>query len=285
MKKQGFFERLRNWLDDSAESDPLHEVGDFSQPSKKSEEFMNNILRGLDAILQDEMFVPPKGLAQVPSKFIVFLNPADDYHWQNKKRLALEKNLSELILERALELAGNNSLSASEITVSVRLDKNLIPPMFEIAAFWDEANTKGIKTNYLEPKPSAKKISENPLFQLMISKNGNDAEEIPVYKRFVLLGREKDSSGVEVSLNDPQISKLQASLVFTDNHCFTITNHGVNSITVGRKTVQPNETLLFLPTEPIQISSFSVKILSPKFPEKSLLPLTVRNNPFLTVRN
>ncbi|MDQ3798054.1 MAG: FHA domain-containing protein [Acidobacteriota bacterium] len=285
MKKQGFFERLRNWLDDTAESDPLNGVIDLSQPSKKSEEFMNNILRGLDAILQDEMFVPPKGLAQVPSKFIVFLNPADDYHWQNKKRLALEKNLSDLILERALELAGANSLSATKITVNVKLDKNLIPPMFEIAAFWDEENTKGIKTSHLEPKPAAKKVSENPLFQLMISKNGNQVEEIPIYKRFVLIGREKDSSEVEVFLDDPQISKLQASLVFSDNHCFTVTNYGVNSITVGPKTVQPNETLLFLPTDQIQISSFSLKILSPKFPEKSLLPLTIRNNPFLTVRN
>lgn len=283
--KKGFFERLRNWLDDTAENDPLNEVVDLSQPSKKSEEFMNNILRGLDAILQDEMFVPPKGLAQVPSKFIVFLNPADDYHWQNKKRLALEKNLSDLILERAIELAGANSLSATKITVNVRLDKNLIPPMFEIAAFWDEENTKGVKTGYAEPKTSAKKISEKPLFQLVISKNGNEVEEIPIYKRFVLIGREKDSSEVEVFLDDPQISKLQASLVFSDNHCFTLTNYGVNSITVGPKTIQPNETLLFLPTEQIQISSFSLKILSPKLPEKSLLPLTVRNNPFLTVRN
>jgi hypothetical protein len=272
-------------LDNSAENDPLHEVVDFSQPSKKSEEFMNNILRSLDAILQDEMFVPPKGLAQVPSKFIVFLNPADDFLWQNKKRLALEKNLSELILERALELAGNNSLSATEITVSVKLDKNLIPPMFEIAAFWDEENTKGVKSGYREPKTGAKKISENPLFQLMISKNGNEVEEIPIYKRFVLIGREKDSSDIEVLLDDPQISKLQASLVFSDNHCFTLTNYGVNSITVGLKTVQPNETLLFLPTEQIQISTFSLKISSPQLPEKSLAPLTIRNNPFLTVRN
>lgn len=157
--------------------------------------------------------------------------------------------------------------------------------MFEIAAFWDDANTKGVRTSQLEPKPAARKVAENPLFQLMISKNGNDVEEIPIYKRFVLIGREKDSSGVEVLLDDPQISKLQASLVFSDNHCFTITNYGVNSIAVGRKIVQPNETLLFLSTEQIQISSFSLKILSPKFPEKSSLPLTVRNNPFLTVRN
>jgi hypothetical protein len=285
MKKQRFFERLRNWLDDSTENDPLHEVVDFSQPTKKSEEFMNNILRSLDAILQDEMFVPPRGLAQVPTKFIVFLNPADDSLWQNKKRLALEKNLSELILERALELAGTNSLSATEIKVNVKLDKNLIPPMFEIAAFWDEENTKGVKLSYSEPKTTSKKIPETPLFKLTVSKGGQVLEELPIYKRFVLIGREKDSSDIEVLLDEPQISKLQAGLVFFDNHYFAITNYGVNSIVVGRKTVQPNETLLFLPTDQIQISSFSLKILSPKLPEKSLLPLTVNNNAFLTVRN
>jgi hypothetical protein len=285
MKKQSFFERLRNWLDDSTESDPMLEIADFSQPSKKSEEFMNNILRSLDAILQDEMFVPPKGLAQVPTKFIVFLNPADDYLWQNKKRLALEKNLSELILERALELAGSNKLSAAEISVKIKLDRNLIPPMFEIAAFWDEENTKGVRAGYAEPKTTAGKALENPLFQLKISKNGSDVDEIPVYKRCVLIGREKDSSDIEVSLDDPQVSKLQASLVFSDPNFFTVTNYGVNPLVVGRKTVQPNETLLFLPTDQIQISSYNLRILSPKLPEKSPMPLTVRNNPFLTVRN
>lgn len=285
MKKQRFFEKLRTWLDGPAENDLLQEVVDLSTPSRKSEEFMNNVLRSLDAILQDEMFVPPKGQAQVPSKFLVYLNPADDALWQNKKREALEKNLSELILERALELAGANSLSTTNIRVTAKADKNLIPPKFEIVAFWDEESTKGVKVSSTDPKTVHKHISGKPLFQLSISKNGHFQQDIPIHKRYALIGREKGASEVEVLLDDPQVSKLQASLFISENQCFAVTNYGVNAIIVGKKTVQPNETLWFLQTDPIQISSFSLKISSPDFPEKSSQPATVRHNPFLTIRN
>lgn len=285
MKTKSFFERLRFWLDDGAESDPLVEIVDISHSSRKSEEFMNNILRSLDAILQDEMFVPPKGPAQVPSKFVVFLNPADDLLWQNKKRQALEKNLSELILERAFELADSNSLSATEIKVTVKLDRNLVPPMFEIVAFWDEENTKGFRVSYPNPQTAAKNLRENPLFRVIISKNGKFQQELPIYKKFALIGRERNSSEVDILLEEPNISRLQASLFISENNSFLITNYGSNPINIEGKVIGTNETALFLETEQIGISSFSLKILSPNFPEKSLQPPTQRNNPFLTVRN
>lgn len=285
MKNKSFFERLRFWLDDAAEADSLQEVADFSQSSRKSEEFMNNILRSLDAILQDEMFVPPKGQAQVPSKFVVFLNPTDDSLWQNKKREALEKNLSELILERAVELAGSNSLSATNIKVTIKLDKNLVSPMFEIVAFWDDENTKGLRISYPDTKAVAKNIPETPLFRVMISKDGQFQQELPIYKKFALIGRERKASEVDILLEAPNISRLQAGLFITKNDSFMITNYGENSISIEGTMLATNETALFLETEQIRISSFSLKILSPNFPEKSLQPPTQSNNPFLTVRN
>lgn len=285
MKSKGFLERLRFWLDESAEDDPLQEVADFSQSSRKSEEFMNNILRSLDAILQDEMFVPPKGQAQVPSKFVVFLNPSDDMFWRNKKREALEKNLSELISERAVELAGSHSLSNSQIKVTVKVDKNLVPPMFDIVAIWDDENTKGYRISYSDSRSDVKNVPEKPLFSVVISKNGQFQRELPIYKKYTLIGRDKGLSEIEILLDSPNVSRLQASLFATENESFIITNYGINPITIGSKIIRTNETAYFHKSDQIQISSYNLKFFPSNFPENSFLSPTVRNNPFLTMRD
>jgi hypothetical protein len=279
-----FLKRIRCWLDNSELTDPLQLLSDQKLPPRKSEDFMGNVLRSLDATLQDEMFVPPKGLAQVPIKFIVFLNPQDDSHWQSKKRIALEKNLNELIFERAVELAGTSLLSTPDIEVKIRVDQNLVHPMIQVVPFWDKEDHQEVKSKYTDPLTVASNVSENSLFQLAIHKNGQFEKEIPLFKRFVLIGRGREASEVDVLLEDLEISRIQACLNISGTNRFRLTNYGVNSIMVNMKTIHTNETVTFLPGEQIQIGIFKLQVIQSHFNQTPVHEVTRNNNPFQTVR-
>ena len=280
---RNLFKKLRCWLDYDELTDPLQDLSNQKNPPRKSEDFMSNVLRSLDATLQDEMFVPPKGEAQVPSKFIVFLNPTDDSNWQSQKRFALERNLSDLLLERAVELAGASSLCTPQIEVKIRVDQNLVSPMIQVVAFWDKEDSREDKPKYTEPETVASKVSENSFFQLSIFKNGQFEKEIPLFKRFVLIGRGTGSSEVDVLLEDREISRIQACLSISGNNRFRLTNYGGNSITVNKKTIQTNETVSLLPTDLILIRSFKLQINQPFFLPGVVPEATISSNPFETV--
>lgn len=280
---RNLFRKIRCWLDNNELVDPLQALSDLKTPPRKSESFMGNVLRSLDATLQDEMFVPPKGPAQVPTKFIVFLNPTDDSQWQNKKRMALEKNLNDLIFERAVELAGTSSLSTSDIEVKIRVDQNLVHPMIQVVPFWDQEDHQEGRSTRSENLTSSSKTSERSLFQLIVYKNEKFEKEIPFYKRFVLIGREKDPSEVDVLLEDPDISRIQACLSVSGNNRFRLTNYGGNSVKVNQRIVHTNETVSFLAGEPLHIGNFKLQ-LKQKYLAQPLVSEATRNrNPYQTV--
>lgn len=280
---RNLLKRIRCWLDNSELVDPLQALSDLKTPPRKSESFMGNVLRSLDATLQDEMFVPSKGPAQVPTKFIVFLNPTDDSQWQSKKRMALEKNLNELIFERAVELAGTSSLSTSDIEVKIRVDKNLVHPMIQIVPFWDKEENQEMKSSLTDFSPATSNIIDKSLFQLSIYKNEKFEKEISLNKRFVLIGRGKDTSEVDVSLEDLEISRIQACLTVSGNNRFRLTNYGGNPIMVSKRTIATNETVSFQPGEPLQIGSFKLQIKQKFVVQTAISEITRSRNPYQTV--
>lgn len=280
---RNLLKRLRCWLDNTELVDPMQALSDLKTPPRKSENFMGNVLRSLDATLQDEMFVPPKGPAQVPTKFIVFLNPTDDSHWQNKKRMALEKNLNELILDRAIELAGTSSLSSSTIEVKIRVDQNLVHPMIQVVPFWDQDEQPETKSVYTNFNTVTSKASDKSLFQLSIYKNDKFEKEISLHKRFILIGREKNISEIDVLLDDLEISRIQACLSVSGNNRFKITNYGGNAIKVSQRIVNTNETVSILPGEPLQIGNFKLQVKQKHLAQTAISEITRSRNPYQTV--
>jgi hypothetical protein len=251
---------LRVWFDGD-DNDPVEDLLKKNRPIK-SDDFLNQVIKRLEMVLMDEMFLPINKHAHVPPKFILYLNKVDDLCWQNSKRVALEETLSELIYERAVELALPNSLSVSEIKVEVKLDSSLAHPMFQINAVWsdeqEDTNTSSeltvIENSNLGYPPKI------PFFYIRLSKSTSKTD-YPFFKDKVCIGR---NSTNDVVLNGSKISRVQAELKFLGNDSFLLTNLGKNSIKLDSDVVFPQTTISINIGQTLKIYDFNLEICKSK---------------------
>ncbi|MBC7797397.1 MAG: FHA domain-containing protein [Pyrinomonadaceae bacterium] len=279
-KSKGFIETLRRWVDGAESADPMDEISRSLPYRRNSEEFMVKIAKSIESVLQDELFVPPKGPALVPVQFIVFLNPVDNQIWRGSKRNSLEKALCEIIYNRALEMCEPVSLSVNEIEVCLREDRTLQQPSFRVLAVWDfDKELSSPNKEYTMPREEKTVFDQNvfaPVNQtpFMISKlpfiieiwrNGQQKAQLNLRKTEISIGRGSSSTIVDVPLiEEPKVSRLHAILRVDDANKFWLTANGVNSTMTNGKLVQQGETVSINHDETMQICSYTLKLRVPE---------------------
>lgn len=137
----GLIESIRRWVDGESGEDPLKQTEQHAQVRRVWEEFLVNIAREVEAIMQREMFTPPGGPTYIPREYIVFLSNEDDKDWQGEKRKGLLQGLHHVLLERARELGGKTKLAAKSFAVELRVDGTLNKGEFRVQAVWDESES------------------------------------------------------------------------------------------------------------------------------------------------
>ena len=262
MKTPSLFTKLRVWIDGDSLADPLEDIARTVQV-RKSDNFMVNIANRIDSVLQDELFVPPNDEAQVPPKFVVFLSSIDDQLWRNSKRNVLEKALSEIIYERAIEVCKPASLSVSKIDVCLKVDSDLSQNMFQAIAIWDEAGSEPEKVLRKAEKtmidPNLYAPHHQNKFYIEVRNKGVLVNEISLNKTLVSIGRGTFSAPVDVPLrNSPQISQIQATLMLDNENKFWLFTQGLNPIFVEGKLYEPNSRILILPLQTIKIGTYEL---------------------------
>ncbi|MCY7347976.1 MAG: DUF3662 domain-containing protein [Pyrinomonadaceae bacterium] len=116
-------DKLRRWID----GDDLEEADKVlvqKSANYESENFLRKLLQKVDEVLKLEIVRLPNGKAYVPNRFIVYLNEEDDKNLRKDKRKFFEQALSEMILEKAQERAGNAKLNTQTIKVSLDVSDN-----------------------------------------------------------------------------------------------------------------------------------------------------------------
>lgn len=127
--------KLRGWIDDDEETTVSPEK---ARGPSRWEQFLISVARGIEEVMQDEMFTPPGGPTYIPREYIVFMSKEDDAEWQGEKREGLERGLHTVIAERARELVGAGELQTRTITIELRVDANLEKGKFRVLPVWDK---------------------------------------------------------------------------------------------------------------------------------------------------
>jgi len=262
MFNNNVIEKLKIWIDGDTE-DLCTQIQRTEEP-RKSEEFMKKVAMSLDTVLQDEIFIIPNKEAQVPLKFVVYLNPTDDLLWQSTKRAALEQSLSELIYSRAVELAQNSELSTNSIEVKLKCDKSLAHPMFQVVAFWSDSEVRNIAQELVEKTSDETTVVDATLFmpstfKVRVWKNAMFQNEFSIYKNYAVIGRKFSKSVVDISINEPFVSRIQAKITFEGNNKFFLTNEGVNPIAVNKQIIPTQMSAIFHSMETVVFGNYLLK--------------------------
>lgn len=262
MFNNNVIEKLKIWIDGDTE-DICTQIQRAEEP-RKSEEFMKKVAMSLDTVLQDEIFIIPNKEAQVPLKFVVYLNPTDDLLWQSTKRVALEQSLSELIYSRAVELAQNSVLSTNNIEVKLKCDKTLAHPMFQVVAFWSDSEERNVAKETAEKTSDETTVVDATLFmpstfKVRVWKSGMYQNEFSIHKNYAVIGRKSFKSVVDIPINEPFVSRIQAKITFEGNNKFFLTNEGVNPIAVNNQIIQTQMSAIFHSMEDVLIGNYSLK--------------------------
>lgn len=137
----GLLESIRKWIDGEGANDPLEAADEQSRPRRVWEEFLVQVAREVEAVMQREMFTPPGGPTYIPREYIVYLSNEDDKDWQGEKRRGLEHGLYTVLSERARELAGQTQLATKSFAVELRVDGTLNKGEFRVQPVWDETES------------------------------------------------------------------------------------------------------------------------------------------------
>ncbi|MBX7218974.1 MAG: FHA domain-containing protein [Blastocatellia bacterium] len=146
-----FVGKLRGWIDD----EEITETPEKQRKTSRWEEFLISIARGIEEVMESEMFTPPGGPTYIPREYVVFLSRDDDAEWQGEKREGLERGLHTVIAERARELVGSGELQTRTLTIELRVDPGLEKGKFRVQPVWDKkAEITQVKPRTLPTTPS-----------------------------------------------------------------------------------------------------------------------------------
>ena len=148
-------DKLRNWID----SDEFIETDKIliqKSVSYESENFLRQLLQKVDELLLKEIVRLPNGKVYVPARFIIYLSKEENDKLRKDKRKFIEETLSDLILEKAQERAGDAKLNTKIIKCT--LDVNSSDEV-QVVAVSDESidlsNSQPLESNVV-PERQAK---------------------------------------------------------------------------------------------------------------------------------
>ncbi len=158
-------EKVRRWIDGDGGEGVLEDAARDAQikPRSKAEEFIVQIARAVEAVMQSEMVPLPQGTTIIPSEYTIFLSPDDDKEWQGVKRKGLEQGLYHILAERAKEIAGKKKLETKSFVIELRIDGTLEKGDVRVQHSWEDSG--GNKTGVLSRPKSAATNNRTVLVQ------------------------------------------------------------------------------------------------------------------------
>ena len=280
MGLQDLVEGFRRWLD----GEEATQGADEPRPRSKWEDFMVQIAREVEGVMQREMFTPPGGPTYIPREYIVFLSPEDDGDWQGEKREGLERGLHYVLSNRAAQLSGTAEFQTSSFVIELRTDGTLERNAFRVQPVWDKSSDRTmVKPRSPKPEPAPRPVepeedstivrpraqsgTKTPLFVVSVSKDSATSpypkDEREFFKGRISIGRGSKQTAVDLRLEgDLEVSRHHASLE-RQGDTFVVTCEGRNSIFVDEVEVNTGESVAVEPGQKIAICSY---LLSPHPP-------------------
>ncbi|MBK7803999.1 MAG: hypothetical protein IPJ55_15295 [Chloracidobacterium sp.] len=88
-------DKVRRWIDGDTAELVLEQAARDAQvkPRSKAEEFIVQIAKSVESVMQAEMVPLPQGTTIIPSEYTIFLSADDDKEWQGVKRKGLRTGL------------------------------------------------------------------------------------------------------------------------------------------------------------------------------------------------
>lgn len=278
----GLLESIRKWIDGEAEDDPLAVVDEQARPRRVWEEFLVNVAREIENVMQREMFTPPGGPTYIPPEYIVYLSNDDDKEWQGEKRRGLEQGLFYVLSERARELSGSTQVATKAFAVELRVDGTLNKGEFRVQPVWDatesghtmvtsrpsdfsssDSDVTAGSNDDGEGESDVTRVSVRPaeLYSVEIWRNGVRESVIPIGKPHVTIGRGSKSVSVELPIKgDPEVSRLHATLAREDDGTFWLVAKGRNPTFVNGQEAPRDERIAVTPDDKIELASFTLRI-------------------------
>ena len=133
-------DKVRRWIDGETAETVLEQAARDAQvkPRSQAEEFIVDIAREVEDVMQREMVPLPQGTTLIPTEYIIFLSEKDDKDWQGAKRRGLEQGLYHILAERAREIAGKRKLKTKSFAIELRVDGTLAEGEILVQHSWDE---------------------------------------------------------------------------------------------------------------------------------------------------
>ncbi len=161
-------DKVRRWIDGESAETVLEQAARDAQikPRSQAEEFIVDIAREVEDVMQREMVPLPQGTTLIPTEYIIFLSESDDKDWQGAKRRGLEQGLYHILAERAREIAGKKKLKTKSFAIELRVDGTLEEGEILVQHSWDEEETNKTdvfarhKPNLSNPAPQP--VASNP---------------------------------------------------------------------------------------------------------------------------
>jgi len=277
----GLLESIRKWIDGEGQEDPLAAVDEKSRPRRVWEEFLVNVAREIENVMQREMFTPPGGPTYIPPEYIVYLSNEDDKEWQGEKRRGLEQGLFYVLSERARELSGSTQIATKKFAVELRVDGTLNKGEFRVQPVWDATESghtmvtsrpseKALNVESVinlpdeeEGEADVTRVSARPaeLYNIEIWRNGERMTVVPVIKPEITIGRGSKSVAVDLPIKgDPEVSRLHAVLARDYDGNYWLTAKGRNQTLVSGRETPREERFAVTPDDKIEIASFTLRI-------------------------
>ncbi|MGI8410815.1 MAG: FHA domain-containing protein [Pyrinomonadaceae bacterium] len=154
-------DKVRRWIDGESAEMVLEEAARDAQvkPRSRAEEFIVNIARAVEKVMQREMVPLPQGTTIIPSEYAIFLSDEDDKEWQGVKRRGLEQGLYHILAERAKEIAGKRKLETKSFVIELRVDGTQEKGEVRVQHSWEDSATN--KTGVLS-RPKSAPLSAPP---------------------------------------------------------------------------------------------------------------------------
>ena len=282
----GLLDSIRRWVDGETADDPLEAADERVRPRRVWEEFLVNVAREIEAVMQREMFTPPGGPTYIPREYIVYLSGDDDKDWQGDKRRGLEQGLFHVLSERARELSGSTQLATKSFAVELRVDGTLNKGEFRVQPVWDETESGNTTVTARQARAreegmtSHDRIAEESmraeptegeqtlvrprpveLYSIEIWRNGVRQTVLPVMQPEINIGRGSQSMPVDLPIKgDPEVSRVHATLERDEAGRYWLTPKGRNATLVAGREIPHGQRTPIAPDDKIQICSFTLRI-------------------------
>jgi len=262
-------EKLRRFVDgDDYDIGPA--LNDAIQPKLRARDlFYKQLAHQIDQVLNREAFSGPNVPLTVPDVIVIRVASDINANWLNQYRRRLLEGLDAAVKQRIQDMAGPsaNRTPPPQITLvedasldvgDVRVEPGCTSTVQQRADNIDPDATQV----YLEPSEDEPTlvIPHPPLYELEIFRSGRFERRIPVTRMKATIGRGSKSQPADVSLNEPDVSRMHATLEY-DSTGPWVTALGQNATRVGGKILARRHRRKITRDECIEICQFSLRFI------------------------